>query len=122
MQVPPPNPAVGSTYIVAASPMGAWSAFAHHLAAFTQAGWRFIPPSAGLRTMIRTTGAMAVYRDGLWETGIVAGSKLVVDGEQVVGPRAAGISNPAGGTFIDAEAREAIFEILNRLRGHGLIA
>jgi len=45
-----------------------------------------------------------------------------VAGTQVVGPRAASVTAPAGGAVQDTECRTAIVEILSRLSGHGLIA
>jgi hypothetical protein len=48
----------------------------------------------------------------------------MVQNVQVVGPRKPAISDPAGGTVIDTQARSAIVAILNALRpaGHGLIS
>lgn len=45
-----------------------------------------------------------------------------VDGTQVVKEQQPSISNPTGGTTVDAEARTAIGSILTTLRNHGLIA
>ena len=47
---------------------------------------------------------------------------LYVNGLQVVGPQGATISDPSGGSTIDAEARTAIDTIIDRLQAHGLIA
>ena len=52
----------------------------------------------------------------------VLGSGLVVAGDQVVGARAGAIADPAGGMVIDLMCRAAVVQILNALRGHGLIA
>ena len=46
----------------------------------------------------------------------------MVGGEKVVGARAAAIADPASGGMVDAEARSAVGQILEALRGHGLIA
>jgi hypothetical protein len=43
------------------------------------------------------------------------------DAAEVVGGRAAGISDPSGGVTVDAEARSAVEQILGTLRQHGLI-
>ncbi|MCG3133395.1 MAG: hypothetical protein HMLKMBBP_00552 [Planctomycetes bacterium] len=51
----------------------------------------------------------------------VLGSGLVVAGDQVVGARAGAIADPAGGMVIDGMCRAAVIQILNALRGHGLI-
>jgi hypothetical protein len=45
-----------------------------------------------------------------------------VDGVKVVGSQQAAVSDPTGGSTIDAQARTAINGILAALRGHGLIA
>jgi hypothetical protein len=59
---------------------------------------------------------------GGWELGILRGSALFVDGQQVIGPRSGAIASPSGGAVVDSEARAAIDDILNTLRQHGLIA
>jgi len=46
---------------------------------------------------------------------------LFIDGEQVVGTRAAAIAAPSGGAIVDTEARAAVSQILEGLRQHGLI-
>ena len=70
----------------------------------------------------RSSGVSTTFREGGWETGIVRGSSLLIDGQQVVGPRDAAIDSPTGGTVVDSEARAAIDALLDRLRRHGLIA
>ena len=57
-----------------------------------------------------------------WATGDVRGSRLVVEGQQLIGPRQAAVAAPAGGTNIDAEARTAIEALISRLVAHGLLA
>ena len=52
----------------------------------------------------------------------VVADGVVIDGNQVVGGQAAAIANPAGGTTIDLESRATLNQILDALRGHGLIA
>jgi hypothetical protein len=39
-----------------------------------------------------------------------------------VGPQAAAIASPAGGSIVDVEARAALGALLATLREHGLIA
>lgn len=119
---PPASPAVGSGYIVGSSPSGDWAGHANQLAAYTSGGWRFVVPTDGMSAMVRTSGGMAVYRNGSWEIGQLRGSEVIVDGQKVVGARGATIASPAGGTMVDTEARAAIGEILAAMREHGLIA
>ena len=72
--------------------------------------------------LVKSSGIFATYRSGGWEIGTLRASRVVMDGEQVVGPRLAAIANPAGGSTVDAEARLALEQILSVLRQHGLIA
>ena len=121
LAAPPVSPAVGSSYIVGASPTGAWAGQADTIAAFTSGGWRFVAPIDGLSALVRSSGGTAVYRDGAWEIGKLRGSEVRVDGVKVVGPQQAAIPAPAGGGTTDVEARTAIGAILAALRSHGLI-
>jgi len=52
----------------------------------------------------------------------VVADGVVVSGTQVVGAQAGAIGDPAGGMTIDFQCRGAVMQILNALRGHGLIA
>jgi hydrogenase maturation factor HypE len=70
---------------------------------------------------VRSSAILAAYRGGAWEMGVVRGSNLTIGGQQVIGPRAAAISDPVGGTQVDAEARAAISALLAALRQHGLV-
>jgi hypothetical protein len=119
---PPPSPALGACYIVAAGATGAWSGKQDHLACFTLGGWRLIPPIDGMTAYVRSTSVWATYRSSAWELGVIRGSALNIGGQQVVGARGAAIASPSGGTTVDAEGRAAISAILTALRAHGLIA
>jgi hypothetical protein len=119
---PPASPSVGASYIVGASPIGSWAGQARALAGYTAGGWRFVAPVDGLVALVKASGQFAVYRGGSWELGELRGARLSVAGDQVVGPRLAAVADPAGGSTVDTEARAAIAAILDRLRGHGLIA
>ena len=119
---PPPSPAPGALFLIAAT--GTSGAFAGHegqLAGWTGGGWRFLSPVEGIRLTARATGLDVSYRDGAWVTGIVRAEELVIGGSRVVGTAGAAITNPAGGTTIDAGARSCLGEILSALRLHGLI-
>jgi len=119
---PPASPAAGSCFIVGASPTGEWASYPGHVAAFSESGWRFIPPVAGLKMFVNSSGGFAVYTGAGWEMAIVRGSSIVIDGVQVVGSRQGAIAAPSGGSIVDSEARLAVEEILAALRSHGLIA
>ena len=119
---PPATPAVGSCYIVSASPSGEWAGHAGSLAGMTAAGWRFVTPIEGLAAFIRSNGLTAVYQAGAWDVGKLRGELVEIGGQQVVGSRGGAIAAPAAGAVIDAEARTAVSAILSALRLHGLIA
>ena len=121
LAAPPAAPAVGATYIVASVPSGDWTGKAHYLACFTAGRWRFATARDGMVAFVRSSSLWAVFRDGAWDLGSLRGSSLILGGQQVVGPRLAGIAAPSGGTVIDSQARAAVVQILAALREHGLI-
>ena len=55
-----------------------------------------------------------------WSEGTLPATALVIDGQQVVGPRLDEVPSPSGGTIIDAEARNAIDGLIATLKSHGL--
>lgn len=119
---PPASPSSGQCYIVGGSPSGEWSQYPNNVAVFSGAGWRFIAPVAGMSLLVKTSGTLATYGSAGWEVGTVRASRVIVDGDQVIGPRGEAIASPAGGSVIDAEARLAVEGVLSVLREHGLIA
>jgi len=119
---PPASPAIGDCYIVGPAPTGEWAGWADAIAGFSAGGWRRIAAVEGMRLYVHATEQWASYCATGWEFGIVRGSQLAIDGQQVVGAQADPIASPAGGTTVDSEARAAIDQILAALRGHGLIA
>ncbi|HEY7006055.1 MAG TPA: DUF2793 domain-containing protein, partial [Sphingomicrobium sp.] len=118
---PPASPVVGASYIVAEGASDTWAGKAQSVATWTSGGWRFIAPVEGVSLYERSSGTIAAFRNGAWEFGIVRGASLLIGGLQVVGPRAAAIGSPTGGSVVDAEGRAAIEAILGTLRQHGLI-
>ena len=119
---PPAAPAVGQCWVVGPAPAGEWVGHAHALVAWTESGWRFHPPVAGMRAVVRETGLPVAWDGAAWRIGDVACARFLVGGEQVIGARQPAIASPAGGGTIDAEARGAIAAMLAALRAHGLIA
>ena len=118
----PTNPVEGSCYIVAAGAPGAWSGHDGEFACMTAGGWRFCRAVEGQSAYIRSTGTFGLFRQNAWEIGTLTGNRLMLGGQQVVGARAAAIANPAGGSVIDVQCRDAVASILVALRAHGLIA
>ena len=119
---PPPNPAIGSCYLVAAGGTGAWTGHDGELACFSEGGWRFVPPAEGLSLLDRASGQFMVRRSGTWDTGILRAKELRIDGIAVVRSQRPAISDPSGGTVVDSECRVAIGQMLGAMRAHGLIA
>ncbi|MBV9529260.1 DUF2793 domain-containing protein [Sphingomonas sp.] len=118
---PPGAPQVGATYIVGEGATEGWAGQDNSLAGYSAAGWRFISPRDGMLAYVVSQSTWALYRGGAWEIGAVRGDKLVIAGQQVVGPRAAMIAAPTGGATVDAQSRTAIAQILSALQTHGLI-
>ncbi len=118
---PPATPAIGTCYIVAASPTGAWAGKSLNLAAYTAGGWRFVAPVDGVTAFVRSLSVWATFRGGAWELGILRGSNVTIAGQRVVGDRTAAILGPSGGSVVDVEARITVGQILTALRVHGLI-
>ncbi|QQV77521.1 DUF2793 domain-containing protein [Sphingomonas aliaeris] len=122
LNTPPSAPVSGQAWVVGSMPAGDWSGHADALAGWTDGGWRFAAPIPGMTVWIEEAADFARYSDGSWILGELRGSKVVIAGNDVLGPRRAGIPIASGGSIIDVEARETLVEILAALRGHGLIA
>lgn len=122
VNTPPGTPAPGQAWIVGGAPVGAWAGKAGAIAGWTAGGWRFLTPCEGTEVWCEADGCAIRFRGGGWETGVLRGASLRIDGAAVVGARRGAIADPAGGATVDAAARAAIGSILAALRGHGLIA
>ena len=72
------------------------------LALWTAGGWRFVTPSAGMRTLRLSDESWLRFDGGGW-----------------IEP--ATVASPAGGATIDSEARAAIAALILALVGHGLL-
>lgn len=118
--IPPESPEPGEAWILGDAPAGAWAGHAQAIAGWSEAGWRFVEPPEGMRAWVKESTGFALFLDGAWHVGEAHG-RLIVDGEQVVGPRGEAIDDPDGGSVIDLEARDAIVAILTALREHGLV-
>ena len=118
---PPPAPAAGQCWIVAAAASGDWSGRDGMLAMWSEGGWRFLAPQPGTSAWNKADGVPLLW-DGLeWLAGELPCAGLRVGGVRVVGERQPGIPSPSGGTIIDAEARSAIDALTAALMSHGLI-
>jgi hypothetical protein len=72
LTTPPGSPANGDTYIVAASPTGAWATHATHVAMWStqDSAWRFYTPRTGWIAYIEDEQKLSAFRSGAWSTGI----------------------------------------------------
>lgn len=119
---PPAAPAPGQAYLVGSSPTSEWAQYPHHIAAFSAGGWRFVVPVEGMAVIDKSSGLPVSYGPSGWEVGALRASRILIGGQQVVGPQEAAIAEPAGGTTVDLEARSTITAMLSALRQHGLIS
>lgn len=122
LDTPPADPAPGQCWIVGAAPTDAWSGHGGALAGWTGGGWRFAAPVPGMIVRTGDDSGFVRWNGADWVSGQLVGSALVLDGDQVVGARAAAIPDPAGGASVDSQARATLGAVLAVLRGHGLIA
>ena len=118
---PPPAPAAGTAWIVAAPAAGEWAGREDSLAVWSGGGWRFIAPTDGMRVWNKADGVDWRWSAGGWTAGILNGSALFIGGQKVVGERLSAVPSPSGGTIIDQEARAAVDAIIVALMSHGLI-
>lgn len=119
---PPISPEPGQCWVVGPAPTGAWSDHANALAGWTDGGWRFATPVTGMTVWTGDPAGFTRWDGTNWIAGVLTGSSLRLAGQQVIGPQAAAISDPGGGSTIDSEGRTAVLQILAALRQHGLIA
>ncbi len=119
---PPADPAPGACWIVGDAPTGAWAGMAGHVAGHVGGGWRFVAPREGMALWWTGGETIVRFRGGAWRIGEVRASRVIVGGLAVVGEQRAAIPTPEGGNTIDVEARTTLSDVLEALRGHGLIA
>lgn len=119
---PPASPAIGSSYLCGAVPTGTWSGNSKALATWTDYGWRFAPAFEGMSAVERGSGVLWSFRDDQWVRGKIVCEEMQVGSDRVVGPRLSAVADPTGGSLVDNETRQAVLQILARLREHGLIA
>lgn len=122
VDAPPASPAIGQCWIVGTQPVGDWAGQVGSLAGWTEAGWRFVAPREGMVVAMEGSLIDLRYHAGAWTKGVVAATRVTVDGLPVLGPRQPAIPAPDGGATVDSASRSAISQILESLREHGLIA
>jgi len=66
LSTPPGSPAEGARYIVGASPTGAWSGHATHVAAWQDGAWAFYAPAAGWLAWVADESQSYLFAGGGW--------------------------------------------------------
>lgn len=119
---PPAVPLPGQCWALGEAPAGDWAGQGHRLAAWTDGGWRFITPVAGMTLWSVADQVPARWTGAEWAVGRIDARAVHVNGVQILGPRRPAIADPVNGATADGEARAAISLILGALRAHGLIS
>lgn len=94
---------IGKCWLIAASPVADWAGKAGQIALWVGGSWRFLTPTEGMRARQLSIGRDRIRSAGVWVS-------------------APSISDPANGSVIDGEARQAIVALLQYFRMIGLIA
>jgi len=121
LATPPEAPEMGDCWIVAAGATGAWEGRDGQVAGWTDGGWRFILPQAGLQFSIADRDHALVHDGAVWAAAPLREDGVYLSGIKVLGARQPAIPAPSGGGVVDAEARTTLDQLLTTLRLHGLI-
>lgn len=100
---PPATPAAGQSWLVATGASGAWSGQSGKLACRQGGQWVFVQPTDGMTILNKMNGQIIRRVGGAWQA-----------------PTAP--AQPSGGTVIDAQARDSINLLLQKLREAGIFA
>lgn len=120
LPTPPQAPQNGQSWIVGAGAVGDWAGKEQQIAGWTDGGWRFIAPRAGMTAWSKADGLWLHWTENGWKLGEWPVARLTISGLQIVGERQPAVPSPSGGTTIDQEARNAINAIIATLMSHGL--
>jgi hypothetical protein len=119
---PPTSPAPGQAWVIGTQPVGDWTGKTHHIALWTDGGWRFIVPFEDVCVFHKTLKINYCFQGGLWLKQSLNAASFTVDGVTVLNQRQPSIGSPTSGVVVDAECRIAVNQILTAMRNHGLIA
>ena len=75
---PPGSPAEGDSYLLPASPSGAWASYARHIAVYINGAWVYIAPRRGMIVYVADETAFVHYDGSAWQDGL--GSLQIADG------------------------------------------
>ena len=98
----PSSPEAGDTMLVAVAPTGEFAGHADDLATWDGHQWTFVAPADGMCLYDATAGQWLIYRDG-WQ-------------------RFTAPLPPSGGASVDAEARQAIVDLIDILKSFGIFS
>ncbi|MBX7458900.1 DUF2793 domain-containing protein [Qipengyuania sp. 1NDH17] len=98
----PAAPAAGDCYIVLAPATDEFAGHEDRMASWDGQQWTFLDPAEGMMVRDASTGTQLVYTAGWLE--------------------APSFADPAGGTTVDVEARDAITALADALRNFGIIS
>ena len=97
------TPLAGEAWIIGNTPLSAWEGHPGEIAVYTEGGWRFARPVAGIRLLDRTANLVRRYDGSAWVASHA-------------------ITEPSGGATVDEEARATLSTVLAALRQAGLVA
>ena len=106
LAVPPTDAEEGTCWLIPEGAHGAWAGRRSEIACWTAGGWRFINPSEGWAVWVVDAARMARLVAGEWGMVVAPGAPVVL---------------PVGGDVVDAEARQVIDSLIQRLAAGGLI-
>jgi hypothetical protein len=95
LATPPGSPAAGASYIIAASPTGAWVGKAFNFVSYLDGAWQFIAPVTGLRVYVADEALYYRYSGTTW----------VQEPNSVLGATTR-LAQSANGAFIDMKCIE----------------
>lgn len=99
---PPAAPLDGEAWRIAGVPTGEWTGQSGKIAVRQAGAWIFVAPCFGMSAFDKTSGCQIRYDNGWSESSRP--------------------SSPNGGTIIDAEARQAVNQIIAALTSAGIVA
>jgi hypothetical protein len=121
LATPPVSPLEGQSWIVPANAVGVWVGQAPKIAYWSGGGWRYQDPKAGFIAWSKTDARFGWFDGTNWQwQSWPVGSVRIGGANMLVAPRPV-IANPAGGSVIDVQARDAVLAMLQVLRAHNLI-
>lgn len=76
LAAPPGSPTEGQRWLVAASPTGAWSGHAKHIAVWQDGAWQFCVPQIGWLVYVIDEGVLLAWTGSVWGDAITALTSL----------------------------------------------